>query len=71
MMAVTRKQVQGVLDNLGVGNKFSMRTTGFEGTTRPVVTIKDWTPNPLSDVVVDELRRLGVITSFKGSGFIQ
>lgn len=73
-MKVTRKQVAAALGELGITNRFTLRTVGFEGTSKQVVNIHDWTPNPIADEIRDRLKKLGVLTTFKpkkGTVFVQ
>ena len=69
---ITRKEVSVILNALGIVNKFSLNSVGFDGAERQVVTVKEWSPNPIAETIKSELKqKLGVLVCFDGKGFVQ
>lgn len=66
-----RTFIKGVFQELHLSNKFTIRSVGFEGTLRKVVTIKGWEPNPVAECVEKRLRGRGYLVVFTTTQGIQ
>ena len=62
---MTRKEVKSLLGTRSITNNFSLKTVGFEGTSRQVVTVKDWQPDPKATDIKADFRQYGVIVDFE------
>jgi len=67
---MTRKEAKALLTQLGVHNRFSLRSVGFCRETRQVLTVKDWEPAPKATEIKAAFRGHGVIVEFDGPNVI-
>jgi hypothetical protein len=69
---LTRKLAAEVLKDLGVENKFSLRTIDFSDLARDrrgFLLLKEWNPRSqghLADAVKEAFRKFGVVVDFGG-----
>lgn len=80
MSKQARNIALAVLAEFGLTNPVKVRSTTFDcsrfGTNYIAVEIHGWEPNPLADQVENRIKQhcneqcIGVLVSFKGSGFI-
>lgn len=71
-MDMTRKEVKQILKDIGIENRFSLRTVNFPRRTRQVVTVKDWQPDAKAKEIESLFRGTGIIVDFepaKGMAF--
>jgi len=62
---MSRKEARKILKSVGVDNRFSLRTVNFNWSSRQVLTVKDWHPDPKANEIEDAFKGTGVIVSFK------
>ena len=43
---MTRKEAKAILNGMGITNRFSLKTVNFCRSSKQVLTVKDWTPDP-------------------------
>ena len=68
---MTRKEAKAILSNLGVTNRFSLKTVGFSRSSMKVLAVKDWEPNfELSSAIKAAFRLHRIIVEFEGPNIL-
>lgn len=61
-----RKEVRTILHELGIFNRFSLKTVNFNRDSRQVLTIRDWEPGPKSAEAKAAFQPHKIVVEFDG-----